>query len=431
MSEAYVRQHAAAFPSLLAAQTAYRLPYRAKQAPERVLILGAGSGNDVASALHNGAKQVTAVEIDPLIVELGRELHPDEPYRSPKVTVWTGDARSFIQRDESKYDLIVYGLVDSHTLLSSRSEIRLDNFLYTLESFRDARRLLKDDGALVLTFSIPREKSWLANRLFNMLREVFGDAPLCRETGYDRATTFMVGVRGYQMGPRWTACRDRLLAEEVVTLSDDDWPFLYLQRRAIPGIYFSVIVTALLLAALLIFLLVPEAKRLRGHFFFLGAAFMLVEVKAVTELALVFGTTWFVSSIAILGILVVALMANLWVQFGRRISLPAAYGLLMASLALGYLFPRSVWLDLGPAAGGVVAATLLSLPVFFAGIVFSTLLSRESSVESAFGSNLFGSMFGGFFEYVSLAVGVRQLYLVAAGFYGLALLFTRKDLGRL
>ena len=430
LSADYLARHGDDFPDLVKAEAAYRIPYDAKPNPTGVLVLGAGTGNDVASALRNGARFVTAVEIDPLILELGRRFHPDRPYDSSRVEVHTGDARSFIQRDYHRYDLIVFGLVDSHTLLSGRSEVRLDNYLYTRESFEAAKKLLAPDGVLSLAFSIPSDKFWIAYRIHQMLREVFEQEPACRPTGYDRSLAFVVGVEASALGTEWEECRDALAEAAPVALPNDDWPYLYMRNRSVPTIYLTVIAVAIALSLGLLLFLVPETKKMQGHFLFLGAAFMLVEVKAITELALVFGTTWLVSSIAILGILVVALSANLFVQRFPLRSVTGPYLLLAASLVAGYVFPRDVLLSGGPLVGGSIAVLLLSLPVFFAGLIFSTLLRRQASVEAAFGANLFGSMLGGFFEYASLVIGIKNLYLFAGLFYALSYLFARSALKR-
>src|SRR5262249_58429733 len=80
---------------------------------KNVLIIGAGSGNDVAIALANGAEHVDAAEIDPVIAELGREHHPAHPYDDPRVTVLVDDARSVMTNADRKYDLIIFALTDS------------------------------------------------------------------------------------------------------------------------------------------------------------------------------------------------------------------------------------------------------------------------------------------------------------------------------
>ena len=65
-------------------QSSYDAPFRFAQSVDRVLVVGAGAGNDAAAALRNGAKHVDAVEIDPVILALGKRLHPEKPYSDPR-----------------------------------------------------------------------------------------------------------------------------------------------------------------------------------------------------------------------------------------------------------------------------------------------------------------------------------------------------------
>ena len=84
----------------------YLLPYQhvARASLGNVLIIGAGNGNDVAVALSEGARHVDAVEIDPLLVQIGRQYHPAHPYQNPRVTVHIGDGRQYIQDAKQKYN---------------------------------------------------------------------------------------------------------------------------------------------------------------------------------------------------------------------------------------------------------------------------------------------------------------------------------------
>ena len=79
--------------------SAYFVPYeRAASNPLRnVLIVGAGTGTDVAIALSEGAQHVDAVEIDPELLRIGRELNPEQPYADPRVSVTVGDGRTFLE----------------------------------------------------------------------------------------------------------------------------------------------------------------------------------------------------------------------------------------------------------------------------------------------------------------------------------------------
>ncbi|MEO6435219.1 MAG: hypothetical protein ABIP55_05600 [Tepidisphaeraceae bacterium] len=139
-----------------------------------VLIIGAGSGNDVAAALLNGAERIDAVEIDPMINQIGRWDHPDKPYDDQRVTVHLDDGRSFVRRagNKQKYDLAVYALVDSLVLHSGYSSIRLENFLFTREALQDEKSTLKPDGVFAM-YNYFRF-GWVAGRLDQMVEEVFG-----------------------------------------------------------------------------------------------------------------------------------------------------------------------------------------------------------------------------------------------------------------
>ena len=101
-----------------------------------ILIIGAGSGNDVAHALRFNPRRVDAVEIDPVIQDIGVRYHPDRPYQDPRVFRHLDDGRHFLRTTDRKYDLVVYGLVDSLILHSSYANLRLESYLFTDEAFR-------------------------------------------------------------------------------------------------------------------------------------------------------------------------------------------------------------------------------------------------------------------------------------------------------
>jgi spermidine synthase len=156
---------------------AYALPHllnrdSGRPAFKDVMIIGAGSGNDVSRALQWGADHVDAVEIDPAIYGLGRQYHPDHPYQDSRVQIHLDDGRNFLRATDRKYDLIIYALVDSLVLHSGYSNIRLESYLFTQQAFADVKRHLKPGGTFVI-YNYFRQ-GWLAARLENGLEEVFG-----------------------------------------------------------------------------------------------------------------------------------------------------------------------------------------------------------------------------------------------------------------
>ena len=141
-----------------------------------MLIIGAGSGNDVAAALAHGAGHVDAVEIDPVINELGRLYHPNRPYSDPRVSIHLDDGRSFVRKTPSQYDLISYAVVDSLALHSSYSSVRLESFLFTEQAFRDIKAKLKPGGVFAM-YNFYRQ-GWVVGRLVKLGETVFGSRPL-------------------------------------------------------------------------------------------------------------------------------------------------------------------------------------------------------------------------------------------------------------
>jgi spermidine synthase len=96
---AFLKSHPEAKPnSFLFLQ--YELPYEIAPSPKNVLILGAGRGNDVAAALRHGAEHIDAVELDPVILRLGKLYHPEHPYSSTNVTSHVDDARAFLKKSD-------------------------------------------------------------------------------------------------------------------------------------------------------------------------------------------------------------------------------------------------------------------------------------------------------------------------------------------
>src|SRR5690349_13347207 len=149
LSDQYISANPQTFPPSLKGLSQYDMPWLFHPDPKSVLVVGAGTGNDIAGALRHNVPSITAVEIDPAIIEIGQELHPEKPYSSPNVKIVNDDARSFFATTSEKYDVISFGLLDSHTT-TSMTNARLDHYVYTKESISQAKSRLKNGGILVL-----------------------------------------------------------------------------------------------------------------------------------------------------------------------------------------------------------------------------------------------------------------------------------------
>jgi spermidine synthase len=411
----------------------YNLPFRFTSPNPRVLIVGSGTGNDVAAALRHQSRAVDAVEIDPKILDLGRRRHPEHPYDDPRVSAHLTDARAFMKRTTARYDLILFGLLDSHTQLSDYSNMRLDNFVYTEESFREARALLAPDGILFIKFQI--NHPFVGRRLEEMLTNTFGKAPvifLAPSSYTVPATCFVISPSGQveaslaadlRLREFVAARQPAFLALPEVAVTTDDWPYLYHQGHWIPGIFYLLSALVILLAAVFYFQ-IPEARtRIPSLFFFsMGAGFLLLETQVVSRLALYFGTTWQVNGIVIAAILSALLLANFVIEKIRR-PWPRAWTLagILAGIACAYFvpFPR---LPGSAALVGTIAAIMFAIPVFFAGLLFAAEFRGAESPAAALGANMLGAVVGGLLENLSLIVGMKALLVVAAILYSLAAL---------
>src|SRR2546428_476398 len=154
----------------------YGLPYQHRKAtPTSVLIVGAGTGDDVAIALRLGAQHVDAVEIDPRIHYIGVQRNPDRAFQDPRVTSYVNDGRAFLEQTTRRYDLILFALPDSLTLVAGQSSLRLESYLFTAEAMHAARAHLTPDGAFG-EYNYYREQ-WLVHRLAGTLQQGYGHPP--------------------------------------------------------------------------------------------------------------------------------------------------------------------------------------------------------------------------------------------------------------
>ena len=438
---------------------------------EDVLIIGAGSGNDVATALAYGARHVDAVEIDPVIYRLGASEHPNHPYQDARVSVHIDDGRSFLRRTTRRYDLIVYALVDSLVLHSSYSSLRLESFLFTQQAFDDIAARLKPDGVFA-AYNFYRQ-GWIVGRIDRMADQAFRARPIVMSLPHvdhiglndpqaDRITVILAGApsrldrvrhrfdagESYWVNESLPSSRSangfaskpptgspdwlRIAPSQVETddrdqLPTDDWPFLYLRGHLVPGLNLrNMLLLAVLSLAVFDRVAPRHGRRLNWQMFFLGAGFMLLETKSVVHMAVLFGSTWMVNSIVFFAILVMVLISNLFVWIVRPKRLLVYYQLLMTSLIVNLAVPMTTYLALPGTWRVLVSCALVFAPIFFAGIVFGTLFSHSEQPEVDFGSNIAGAMLGGFAESLALVVGFTYLLgLVIAFYFGSAVLLRK------
>jgi spermidine synthase len=435
---------------------------------EDVLIIGAGSGNDVQASLSHGAKHIDAVEIDPVINRIGREDHPDHPYDDKRVSIHLDDGRAFARKTDREYDLAVYALVDSLVLHSGYSSLRLESFLFTEQAFRDIKAKLKPGGVFAVYNSF--RQGWIVTRLAKMAEKVFGTKPLVMSLPYQekisssetqrgylnlllvgnsdqspveqirkalaqkqsfwitKVPRFNEGINAYGPNPptlAGTMANDWIkIAPAAVDTADvnllptDDWPSLYLREAAIPALNVrGMVIMAIASLVILLFFAPVRTARPNGQMFFLGAGFMLLETKSVVHMALLFGSTWVINSIVFFSILVMILLSNLYVLMASPRKLWPYYAMLVISLLVNTVVPMDYFLSLPGAGRLIVSCVVVFVPIFFAGVIFATSFRDSPRPDVDFGSNIGGVIMGGLSEYFSLVVGFNSLLYLAIAFY--------------
>ena len=329
----------------------------------------------------------------------------------------------------------MFGLLDSHTQSTGHTNMRVDNYVYTEEALREAHQRLKPDGILVLKFAIGEPWIWMGQRLSTMLAHEFGQMPIVYSPKIDdwQTTVFITS----DDPALWERASQPALASIVaenppsfdlttdgsLPLPTDDWPYIYHRDRTIPRTYLTVSLILLVIAAVFVHRMIRlDAIRLRNfstwHFFFLGAAFLLMETQLVSRLALYFGSTWIVNSITITTILVVLIAASIFVYFARpkTIHLGIFYALLMTALLINFFFPWGA-LPYPTHTVGLLLSLAYALPIFCAGVIFTETFRRSQNHAHALGANIIGAVAGGLTQNLAFIIGSKALLLVALGFY--------------
>jgi hypothetical protein len=399
-----------------------------KQSLSNVLIIGAGTGNDVTVALHEGAGHIDAVDIDPGLIGIGRQHNRNHPYQSPRVTAYVADGRQFLEDTSKHYSLILFALPDSQAFLAGQSGIRLESFLLTEQSLEAAKAHLSPGG----TFSMYNWYTpFVLDRYANTLETVFHKDPCEQVASGSSSAGRKEAVLTIGPGPTVANCSSYWHGEHI-TPATDDWPFPYLRSPSIP-LGYALMLACILLGSILLVRIGGVGSgvfgRMRSHvdLAFMGAAFLLLETKNIVGFAVLFGTTWFVNALVFAGILVAVYLA---VETARWVKLPppiVLYPALIVALALAWVVPQADLLSLPVIPRFLAGCALAFAPVYLANLIFSQKFKEADSTAPAFAANLFGAIAGGILEYLSLITGYRFLLILVAVLYALAFVTGRLD----
>ncbi|HEX4063933.1 MAG TPA: spermidine synthase [Streptosporangiaceae bacterium] len=401
-----------------------------KQSLSNVLIIGAGTGNDVSVALHEGAKHIDAVEIDPGLLGIGRQHNRNRPYQNPRVTAYVADGRQFLEDTSKHYSLIMFALPDSQASLAGQSGIRLESFLLTQQSIEAAKAHLAPGG----TFSMYNWYTpFVLDRYANTLETVFHKAP-CEQIAGSSISGRQEAVLTIGPGSTVANCSSYWHGEHI-TPATDDWPFPYLRSRSIP-VGYAVLLACILLGSILLVRIGGVGAgvfgRMRSYvdLAFMGAAFLLLETKNIVGFAVLFGTTWFVNALVFAGVLVAVYLA---VETARWVKLPppiVLYPALIVSLAVAWVVPQADLLSLAAVPRFLAGCALAFAPVYLANLIFSQKFKDADSAAPAFAANLLGAIVGGILEWLSLVTGYRALLILVAVLYACAFLTGRRRAGQ-
>jgi hypothetical protein len=400
----------------------YFYPYRhvTRASLRNVLVIGSGTGNDAAVALSEGARHVDAVEIDPLLVQIGG-AHPNHPYQNPRLTTYVDDGRAYLQDTSKRYNLILFALPDSLTALPGQSGIRLESFLLTEQAIEAVRAHLAPGGTFAMyNYYAP----FLQNRYATTIKDVFHRTP-CAEVGppLGGRRLAVLTVRADMPVPNCAT----FWHGRTVAPATDDHPFPYLVGNDIPQQYLWMLAVIFLASIVLVRVCGGRFRQMRSYvdLAFMGAAFLLLETKNIVQFALLFGTTWLVNSLVFAGVLVAVYLA---VETASHLRLPrpwVLYCALLASLALTWVIPQESLVGLPIVPRFLAGCALAFAPVYLANLVFAQRFADVATSGTAFAVNLLGAMVGGALEYLSLITGYRFLLIVIAVLYGLAFVTSR------
>lgn len=410
----------------------YQIPYSFRKSTsgmppyKKVLIIGSGSGNDVVAALQNNVEHIDAVEIDPVIAWLAKKHNPFNVYNDPRVKLYIKDGRDFMTNTKEKYDLIIFARTDSLIKVSPLSQLRLENYLFTVDSIHRAHDLLSDNGNIILYNAY--RAHFVVEKILDMICKGTGREPVILYESGDFVIMFEGKSTGY--------AKPHKIDFDTPT---DDWPFLYLPYKEIPRYYLIAISSVFCFVILLLFtlqLLTFKKERfykknflpIKISFTFMGIAFLLLTTKSVLQFSLLFGTTWLTNSLVFLAVLISILLAN-WVSIFIKNdrSLWIIYLLLLICAMSTYFYPLSNLLRIDNIFIRFLVASIMTFsPIFFANLIFSIAFRGQAIAEHIFGWNLLGAPLGGLIEYTSMMFGYNFLTLIVTFCYTIVFILLMK-----
>jgi spermidine synthase len=410
---------------------------------DRTLVIGAGGGKDVVLALMAGAQDVTAVEVNPAVVQVTRD---DAAYNGgildlPQVRLVEGDARTFAERDENTYDLIYLNLVYTQAA-EPGSQVLVENYIFTWQAFETYLERLAPGGHIAIIshnaleasraaltairaldemgtppaealdhmvmWMLPAEDATLRTTALVVGKEALTpdalDAVSASARSMGLQALFLPGVQELGFEPlRSGTSLDAFIDEDAaynLEPTGDDSPYFFHLDQGLPDPVQSALVTALFLAGgLAMFALLmgaPENSRdsvwawggMMLYAALIGVGFMLVEVPLIQHFQLLLGYPVVALAAVLFTLLLSGGAGSLLSQRWTALQLPARVtvaGLWIAGVALLYRVAVSSVADAllpQPLIVRVVAVMILTALVGVPmGIPFPSLMRRAGQIR--------------------------------------------------
>jgi predicted membrane-bound spermidine synthase len=330
------------------------LPFKLEPRAQ-TLVIGPGGGADVLAALASGSQKVTAVELNPLMLQFVRHYgaRAGNIYDRPDVEVIQSEGRNFISRVDRKFDVIFLGFVDSWASVASGGLSLSENYLYTTEGFRAYYDHLTDRGVLTILrwdMDIPRLVSnsvallgaeEASRRVVVLIEKREGkhdDPPqmlfMLRKTPFTPEQTAEIAdnwtiaqavlIPGHHADPpyadllagRQTMAQYEAASDKLVGPVFDDSPFYFAVERpwGMPptvanGLFKSLLLPSITLLVLFTLFGKPKGGRVKPYaasilyFAALGFGFIAVELSLLQNLTLLLGHPIFTLSILLFTLL--------------------------------------------------------------------------------------------------------------------------------
>jgi spermidine synthase len=330
------------------------LPYHLDN-NENVLIIGSGGGSEVLMALLFGSESVTAVEINPLMMDIVDNQFADfsgQLYSRPHVVAVVDEGRSFIRNSDKRYDIIQATLVDTWAASQAGAYALTENYLYTKQAFVDYLQHLTDDGVLAMTrwyVDNPEEMLKMTSLALDAMKELQIPHPeehivvarreylgtvLVKRTPFtpqelqaieEASDTFWFGLE-YTPTRKSEAIFVDLInstdrenfhraygLECSVSSSTDDQPFFFFCEQNDTLMFLFTIVSFLAILLILAPLVVLRGRSLRElvrgysgallYFACLGVGFLLVEIILIQRFVLFLGHPVYAISVVLFSLL--------------------------------------------------------------------------------------------------------------------------------